>query len=262
MTEFIEIEGKRIEVDQEIRDPKRPTLVFLHEGLGCVSMWRDFPTEVAEVTKCNQLVYSRLGYGQSDTADLPRPTSYMHDEALLTLPAVLSACRINQHILVGHSDGGSIALIYAGHFRPKNLLGIITEAAHVFNEALSVQSVKEAQTAYLNTNLRQKLARHHRHVDNAFWGWNDVWRHPDFQQWNIEAYLPMIDVPLLAIQGLDDQYGTLAQVEAIMEGVGKTAEKKLIPDCKHVPHREQPALTFDATVDFVQRVIGANSHTV
>lgn len=253
---FIVIEGHNLEIACRMTNPDRPTLVFLHEGLGCVQMWRDFPETIAAATRCNLLVYSRLGYGASDPAALPRRVSYMHDEGLKVLPAVLTKLNVGKHILIGHSDGGSIALINGGGIRSGNLLGIITEAAHVFNEDLSVKSIAEAKIAYQTTGLRAKLAKHHAHVDNAFWGWNDIWLHPDFRQWNIEEYLPLINVPVLAIQGVDDQYGTLAQVEAIVTGVGGSVEKQLIPDCMHTPHKEQPEVTSKIVIDFIKRQIG------
>ena len=253
--DLIDIEGNNLEIDYRLTDPQRPTLVFLHEGLGCVRMWRDFPEAVAAATGCNLLVYSRLGYGASDPATLPRTVSYMHHEGLQVLPAVLTKLNVGKHILIGHSDGGSIALINGGGVPAGNLLGIISEAAHVFNEELSVRSIEAAKVAYQTTNLRQKLARFHAEVDNAFWGWNDIWLHPDFRQWNIEAYLPAINVPVLAIQGLDDQYGTLAQVEAIVTGVGDLAEKCLIADCKHAPHHQQPESTLAAMNTFIRSLL-------
>jgi pimeloyl-ACP methyl ester carboxylesterase len=253
--EFLEINNSQIEYVHQIINPDRPTLVFLHEGLGCVAMWRDFPQAVAEATTCNLLVYSRVGYGRSSPAQLPRLVCYMHDEGLETLPIVLEKCQIQKHILIGHSDGGSIALINGGGAASPNLLGIITEAAHVFNEPISVRSIEETRHLYQTTNLREKLARYHANVDNAFWGWNDIWLHPDFRAWNLEAFLPTIDVPLLVMQGLDDQYGTLAQVEAIVTGVGEKAQKCLIPDCRHAPHHEQRDVTLNEMTTFIQTIL-------
>ena len=256
MNGLIEIEGRKLEIDHQISDPTRPTLVFLHEGLGCVAMWRNFPREVAAVTRCNLLVYGRLGYGQSDPAELPRSVRYMHDEALITLPAILAKLNIGKHILVGHSDGGSIALIYGGGVRSPHLMGIITLAAHVFNEAICVQSIEAAKVAYHTTHLREKLAKYHADPDNAFWGWNDVWLHPDFWHWNIEEYLPTVTVPILAIQGLDDEYGTSLQVETIVNSVASDhVEKCLLPDCNHSPHRSQPTMTLTVITTFIQRII-------
>lgn len=234
-----------------------PTLVFLHEGLGCVAMWRDFPARLAAATGCGALVYSRAGYGASSACSLPRPVSYMHDEALDVLPLVLQQLGIQRTILVGHSDGGSIALIYAGSQhaqRPPELLGVITEAAHVLCEAISVQSIHAIRQLYDEEDLRQRLAKYHGdNVDCAFFGWNDAWQHPDFWHWNLEAYLLNIQAPLLVIQGEDDEYGTLAQVETIVRHTN--AQQLLLPECGHTPHRAQEEATLAAMTQFVQRCL-------
>lgn len=253
---FISIDGRQIEYQWlEGSREDAPTLVFLHEGLGCVALWRDFPAQVAEATGCSVLVYSRFGYGHSAPCPLPRPIDYMHTEALHILPKVLSQLKIGEHILIGHSDGASIALIYAGELLSPLLRGIITEAAHVFNEDICVSSIEQARTAYQETNLREKLAKYHRHVDVAFWGWNDVWLHPEFRHWNIEPYLATIRVPLLVIQGEDDQYGTAAQVKAIVEQAGSKADAVLLPDCQHTPHRQQQEATLDLMSRFIKRLL-------
>jgi len=236
MNTFITISGYKLEINHQQPHPNRPTLIFLHEGLGSIRQWRDFPEAVGTNTKCNTLVYNRAGYGASDPARLPRQVTYMHDEA------------------IGHSDGGSIALINGGDIQSPDLLGIITEAAHVFNEEITVRSIEEAKHAYQTTELREKLAKNHLNVDNTFWGWNDIWLHPEFREWNIEEYLPSIDVPLLVMQGLDDQYGTLAQVNAIVAGV-EQAETILIPDCQHTPHKEQREEAFAAMTTFILRIL-------
>ena len=195
-----------------------PTLVFLHDGLGCLSLWRDFPARVADATQCRTFVYSRFGYGESDPIDLPRPVRFMHDEALKTLPAILAAANIKLPILVGHSDGGSIAMIYAGSEFGGNVLSLILEAPHVFVEDITVQSIYEAGQEYLHGNLKQRLQRYHgKNVDVAFWGWNRVWLDPEFRSWNIEEYLPRIHKPVLAIQGEDDNFGTSLQIQSISE---------------------------------------------
>ncbi|GMA15414.1 alpha/beta hydrolase (plasmid) [Deinococcus metallilatus] len=249
------IGGHPLEVQWHGPSPaEAPTLVFLHEGLGSASLWRDFPRRLAEATGCGALVYSRAGYGQSGPVPLPRPTRYMHHEGLEVLPELLEQFGVREHLLIGHSDGGSIALINAGGAPRPGLLGVITEAAHVFNEDLSVASIAEAKEAYEHTDLRARLARHHRDVDNAFRGWNDVWLSPDFERWNIEEYLPGITVPLLVIQGEEDQYGTSAQVQAIVQRTGGPAEALMLPDCAHTPHREQPERTFEAMRAFVGRL--------
>jgi pimeloyl-ACP methyl ester carboxylesterase len=185
-----------------------PTLVFLHEGLGSVSLWRDFPARLAAATGCGALVYSRWGYGKSDPVTLPRPLTYMHDEAKV-LPELLATLGIEDAILVGHSDGASIALIYAGSSPSPGLRGLVVEAPHVFAEDLSVRSIAKAAKAYKSGGLRTPLGRHHDDPDGAFWGWNRAWVDPEFRKWNLEEFLPRIQVPLLVVQGLKDEYGTV-----------------------------------------------------
>ncbi|MDF1556334.1 MAG: alpha/beta hydrolase [Deferrisomatales bacterium] len=255
---FLSVGGRRLEVAWHGPGPDAaPTLVFLHEGLGCVGMWKEFPRRLAEATGCGALVYSRAGYGCSDPCDLPRPLHYMQDEGLHTLPQVLAAAGVRDCVLVGHSDGGSIALVYAGGTEAAPLRGVITEAAHVFCEDLSVRSIAAAREAYLRGSLREGLARYHGdNVDCAFWGWNDVWLDPGFRHWNLEEYLPGVRVPLLALQGKEDEYGTSAQVEAIAGQVGGSAEVVMLSDCGHAPHRDQPETTLAAMTRFVTAVLG------
>jgi len=222
-----------------------PLLVFLHEGLGSVSMWRDFPQTVCRVLGCRGLVYSRPGYGQST----PRATGevwapdFMHRQAHDVLPALLLALGVdtaaNPPCLLGHSDGGSIALLYAARF-PDRVSGIVVLAPHIMVEDISVSSIDKARTAYLDTDLRQRLARHHADPDSAFWGWNDSWLNPAFRLWSIEAEIAAITCPLLVVQGLDDEYGTLAQIRGIAKVVKQT-ELLELAECGHSPHRDQPA---------------------
>jgi pimeloyl-ACP methyl ester carboxylesterase len=227
-----------------------PTIVFLHEGLGCVEMWRDFPDRVAEASGCGALVYSRLGYGKSDPIELPRPVSFMHEEALSTLASVFKSFEIQNAVLFGHSDGGSIALIHAGGKKsPVNKL--ILEAPHVFVEEFGLESIRQAAELYETGDLRAKLSRYHADVDGAFWGWNKVWLNPEFQSWNIEKYLPNISVPVLVIQGVQDQYGTWEQVEAIEKGCAGPVETLALENCGHSPHRDQPEQTFRRVVAFL-----------
>ena len=250
------IDGKRIEaVWHGPRPGEAPTLVFLHEGLGCVAMWRDFPAALARETGCGALVYSRLGYGRSDPCILPRPLRFMHEEGLAILPRLLQAAEVRDCVIIGHSDGGSIGIIYAGGTPAPRLRGLITEAAHVFCEDLSLRSIERARESYLNGTLRQGLERYHgKNTDYAFWGWNGAWLHPDFRQWNIESYLPGIRVPMLAIQGENDQYGTPAQVEAIARGAPQ-AEPLMLPDCGHSPHRDQEMMAIQAMTGFIARLL-------
>lgn len=228
-----------------------PTIIFLHEGLGSVKMWRDFPQKLANETGCSALVYSRRGYGQSGPADLPRPTRYMHHEGLVVLPALIDTMDVQEHIVLGHSDGGSIALVYAGGAAKPGLLGVITEAAHVFNEQVSHDSIQQARIAYDQGDLRERLARFHDDVDNAFRGWNDVWLSDDFWNWNLEEYLPGIRVPLLVIQGEQDQYGTEKQVDAIAGQAGGPTRKLMLPNCAHTPHREAAEPALEAMKRFI-----------
>ncbi len=251
------IDGKTVEVALYGPAPDQaPTLVFLHEGLGCVSLWRDFPTRLAQATGCGAFVYSRVGYGKSDTCSLPRPISFMHDEGLDFFPKLIEAAGLQEHVLVGHSDGGSIALIYAGGTPATGLRGLITEAPHVFCEEVCTRSIHDIVTAYHDGDLRERLKKHHgSNVDCAFWGWADVWQHPDFKQWNIEEYLPHIKVPLMIIQGEDDEYATIAPVRALTRQAGAGAESLLLPDCKHSPHKDQEGRTLAAMVEFIRKVL-------
>ena len=250
---FAHVDGHRIEYERiATAATNRPTLVLLHEGLGSVAMWRDFPGRLAHATGCNALVYSRYGYGNSDPLTAPRDVRYMHDEALVVLPGLLDQIGIARPILVGHSDGGSIALIHAGA-RIRPVAAVVTLAAHVLVEDISVASIAAAKIAYESTDLRAKLARHHADVDSAFRGWNDIWLHPDFRAWNIEEYLPGIACPVLAIQGEDDEYGTMEQMRRIGAQV-RDAELVELEDCRHSPHRDQPEAVQDAIRRFVDRV--------
>jgi pimeloyl-ACP methyl ester carboxylesterase len=251
------VDGKRLEIAWHGPSPEEaPTLVFLHEGLGCVAMWRDFPAKLSATTGCGALVYSRLGYGRSEPCALPRPVRFMHDEGLQVLPKLLEVAAIRECILIGHSDGGSIAIVYAGGTAAPFVRGLITEAAHVFCEAKTVRSIQKARENYEQEDLRRKLEKYHGdNVDCAFWGWNGAWLHPDFINWNLEEYLPGIKVPMLVIQGEDDEYGTSAQVEAIARQAGAGAEVLMLPDCGHSPHRDQSTATFQAMTDFISRLL-------
>ena len=254
---ILSIDGVSLEAKQiGLAENQKPVLVFLHEGLGCVALWRDFPEKLCGALGLPGLVFSRQGYGTSDPISLPRPVRFMHHEGLTVLPKVLDAAEIDQAILVGHSDGGSIALINAGGVQDPRVNAVVTLAAHVFNEDITVRSIAEAKTAYETTNLRERLAKYHgNNVDCAFWGWNNVWLDPGFTDWNIEAFLPGISIPALVLQGEEDQYGTCAQVEAIQRGIGPSAKMSLIPDCKHSPHLEQPDVTLKLIADFMESLV-------
>jgi len=215
-------------------------------------MWRDFPGRVAHAANCDAVVYSRYGYGRSDALAAERTPRYMHDEALTALPELLDVLALDRPILVGHSDGGSIALIFAGSgLRP--VAAVVTLAAHVLVEDVSVASIAAAKTAYETTDLRARLARYHADVDSAFRGWNRIWLAPEFRAWNIEECLPRIACPVLAIQGEDDEYGTMEQLRRI-GGEVRDVELLALQDCRHSAHRDQPEAVIDAITRFVDRV--------
>jgi pimeloyl-ACP methyl ester carboxylesterase len=250
---FLEIDGRKIEYSW-FGNGNAHTLVFLHDGIGCLSLWRDFPARVAEATDSRAFVFSRFGYGLSDPVKLPRPVHFMHDEALQILPKIITAMEIENPILIGHSDGGSISLIYAATHYGKNVRALILEAPHVFVEELTAQSIFEAGEDYRKGTLRERLERHHgKNVDVAFWGWNQVWLNPAFRTWNIEEYLPNVKCPVLVIQGAQDNFGTIKQVETISKKCN-SVQTLILQDCKHTPHKEQPDATFTAVVNFIQSI--------
>jgi pimeloyl-ACP methyl ester carboxylesterase len=245
---FVDIGGSRIEYVRIAG--AAPQLVLLHEGLGSVAMWRDFPATLVAATGAETIVYSRRGYGRSSPLAGPRAVDYMHVEAREVLPALLKALHIERPVLLGHSDGASIALIYAGSLLPA--AGIVVMAPHVFVEDVTIASIAAAKEAYRTTDLRQRLARYHDSPDDAFQGWNDVWLKPEFRDWNIEAFVPPITVPILAIQGQNDEYGTAAQVEAIRRLARAPCEVALLADCRHSPHRDQTQQTIELIARFVR----------
>lgn len=261
-TDLVIAEGQRLEAAWHGPPPQEaPTLVFLHEGLGCAAMWRDVPARLAADTGCGALVYSRQGYGRSEPVKLPRPLDYMQREGLTTLPAVLDATGVRQAILVGHSDGASIAIVHAGAVGRNisaldRVRGLILMAPHLFCEELSIQSIEQAKKEYLHGELRLRLQRHHGdNVDGAFWGWNGAWLDPRFRSFNIEEFLPTIRVPVLAIQGEADPYGTLRQIESLARSVAGPLERLILPGCGHAPHKERPEETRTKMIAFVRRVI-------
>ena len=249
--------GHRLEAEWHGPPPEQaPTLVFLHEGLGSVSAWKDIPERVAAACGMGALVYSRWGYGKSDARAAPWPLTYMQVEALASLRQVLDAAGVRDAVLVGHSDGGSIALMFAGSGLPQaqRVRSLVLLAPHVFVEDVSVSSIAATADAYRTGDLRERLERHHgANVDGAFWGWNRAWLDPGFRSWNIEEYLPRVRVPSLVIQGRDDPYGTLAQVDAIERGAGGPVTRLVLDACGHSPHRDQP----DAVVDAIRRFVRA-----
>jgi pimeloyl-ACP methyl ester carboxylesterase len=232
-----------------------PTIVMLHEGLGCVGLWGDFPDRLQAATGAGVLVYSRAGYGASTPVTLPRPLDYMHVEALDVLPKLLDATGFREGLLLGHSDGASIAAIYSGGVDDRRIRGVAMIAPHFVVEDISVTSIAAIKQAYETSGLKAKLARWHRDVDNAFYGWNSAWLDPKFRCWDISEYLSKIRVPVTIVQGADDQYGTLRQIEIAKQECDCPVEVAIMPGAGHSPHREAPEATLNAIAEFTGRVL-------
>lgn len=232
-------------------DATAPPVVFLHEGLGSIALWKDFPQAFCDANGLRGLVFSRYGYGRST----PRPAgerwppAFMHAQAIDVLPALFDVLDIRKAWLFGHSDGGSIALLHASHF-PERVSGIVVVAPHIFVEDMTIRSIEQARATYLSTDLRAKLSRYHHDPDSAFWGWNDIWLDPAFRDWNIEDEVARITCPILAIQGEDDEYGSLEQVFGIRRKAPH-ARVVSIPRCGHSPHRDQPAALMQEAGRFI-----------
>ena len=248
---FVVVGGQRLEYGWHgLASGAAQPIVMLHEGLGSLALWKDFPLRLAKATRRRVLAYSRMGYGRSDPLAGPRGVDFMHVEALETLPRLLDALGARDPVLFGHSDGASIALIHAARAgRP--LAAVIALAPHVFVERYGLDSIATARRAYLEGDLRAKLARYHDDVDSAFWSWNDIWLHRNFRAWNIEALLPEIVCPVLTIQGLDDEYGTIEQIDRIARGVPQLRRLELA-QCGHSPQRDQPEAVLTATARFLR----------
>jgi pimeloyl-ACP methyl ester carboxylesterase len=227
-----------------------PTLVLLHEGLGSAGLWRDFPNQLVDATGFGVCAYSRAGYGCSDPVTLPRPLNYMTREATDVLPLVLDAIGFSQGILIGHSDGATIAAIHAGDVCDPRVLGIVLMAPHFFTEAKALSAISGAKLAYESNDLKLRLTKYHRDPDNAFYGWNDSWLHPDFRQWNVTSVLESLHVPVLAVQGLQDQYGTLAQIDIIEKKCPMPVNKLLLDDCRHSPFLDCPSKVLEEITRF------------
>jgi pimeloyl-ACP methyl ester carboxylesterase len=246
----VEVDGVRLEVvEYPGRDDLAP-LVFLHEGLGCVERWRSFPADVVAATGRRAVVYSRAGYGRSDPVPLPRPVGYMHHEARAVLPVLLDDLDVVSPVLLGHSDGASIALIHAGS-AIRAISGIVALAPHVFVEDVTVAGIEQARASFLETGMRERLGRYHNDVDATFWGWNDVWLSAPFRSWDITAEVARIREPVLVVQGRDDAFGTLHQVDAIVEGSGGPVVTCVLDRCGHAPHLDRPEETLDAVVGWL-----------
>lgn len=260
-TSSIEIHRNGQDIDLEYQlisasDPQAPLIIFLHEGLGSVSMWRNWPAMACKALNCRGLIYSRYGYGQSTArrAGEPRSIDYLHQEAHHDLPALLAALNMDDEkpVLYGHSDGGSIALLYAAKY-PERIQAIAAAAPHIFVEDITIDSIQAARSIYENTDLATRLGRHHRDPDSVFWSWNDTWLTPWFRHWNIESAVSQISCPILAIQGVDDEYGTLSQIEGIKRLAAQT-RLLIIPDCGHSPHRDQPDTVIQALGQFIHSI--------
>jgi pimeloyl-ACP methyl ester carboxylesterase len=248
-------DGKRLDAVAYGPPPDQAqTIVMLHEGLGCIALWRDFPAKLAAATGHGVFAYSRAGYGGSDPVDLPRPLDYMGREAQFSLPAVLQAIRFERGILLGHSDGASIAAIYAGEHADERIKGLILMAPHVFTEEMGLAAIAEARHAYETGDLRGRLAKYHTHVDSAFCGWNGAWLDPGFEAWNIEEAVGRWRTPALLIQGVEDQYGTLKQIRAVEARSPAPVTSLILEACRHSPQIDQPQATLDAIVGFCAKV--------
>jgi len=245
------VDGRWLEAARiEARQSDLPTIVMLHEGLGSVAHWKDFPLRLAEETGAEVFLYSRYGHGASDALGEPRPVTYMHHEAQVVLPEILGKAGIERPLLVGHSDGASIALIYAGTF-PDAPRGLVLEAPHVLVEEITRSSIAQARGLYQTTDLPERLRKYHANGDAVFWGWNNIWLDPGFQDWNIEAFLDSVRCPVLVIQGADDEYGTFQQIEAIRRKIPSTTAL-VLDKCKHAPHRDRPDAVLSAIVQAVR----------
>ncbi|MDH3668882.1 MAG: alpha/beta hydrolase [Paracoccaceae bacterium] len=252
---WLEISGQRLEgICFGPAPDAAPTIVMLHEGLGCVALWRDFPERLAKATGYGIFAWSRAGYGQSDRTALPRPLDYMTREAIEALPQVLDQIGFRRGILLGHSDGASIAAIYAGGVQDHRIRGLMLIAPHFFTEPSGLAAIAEARDAFEAGDLRARMAKYHRDPENAFWGWNDAWLDPGFADWNIADAIDYWRVPVLAIQGTEDRYGTRAQIAEIESRIYAPLDVALIEGCGHSPHAEAPDRTLAEVADFTKRL--------
>jgi pimeloyl-ACP methyl ester carboxylesterase len=232
-----------------------PTIVMLHEGLGSVGLWGGFPEKIAAATGAGVFVYSRAGYGQSSPGQLPRSTAFMHEEARDVLPRVLDAIGFQRGLLLGHSDGASIAAIYAGSVQDHRVRGLVLLAPHFFTEEMGLAEIRRACEAFATGTFREKLKRWHADVDCAFRSWSEPWLDPEFRKWDITDALGYIRVPILIVQGDSDQYGTLKQLDVAKEECFCPVETAVLPGIRHVPHREAPELTLTIVADFINRLL-------
>ena len=253
---FLELAPLRLEYRMiGPRPPEAPTIVMLHEGLGCVGLWGMFPDQLAAATGAGVFVYSRANYGKSSSEQLPRSVDFMHQEALDVLPRLLSAIGFQRGVLFGHSDGASIATIYAGSVQDHRVRGLVLMAPHFFTEDMGIAQIRRTKEDYESGNLREKLKCWHDDVDSAFYSWNGPWLDPEFRDWDITEALGYIRVPILIVQGADDQYGTIKQVEAAQQECYCPVETAILPGVRHSPHRDSPVLTLDTVAAFINRLL-------
>jgi pimeloyl-ACP methyl ester carboxylesterase len=255
-TGFLELEPMRLEYRMiGPRPDAAPTIVMLHEGLGSVGLWGEFPDKIAEATGAGVFVYSRSSYGKSQPGPMLRSTRFMHEEACDVLPRVLDAIGFQRGILLGHSDGGSIAAIYAGSVQDHRVRGLVLEAPHFFVEEMGLAEIRRARDAFTAGTFREKLMRWHADVDRAFRSWSEPWLNPEFPKWDITEELAYIRVPILIVQGDQDQYGTLRQLAVAQEECFCPVETAVLPGIRHVPHREAPELTLTTMAGFINRLL-------
>ena len=255
-TGFLDLDPLRLEYRMiGPRPDAAPTIVMLHEGLGSVGLWGSFPDAVAEATGAGVFVYSRAGYGKSKPGAMPRSIAFMHEEACTVLPRVLAAIGFQRGLLLGHSDGASIATIYAGSVQDHRVRGLVLIAPHFFIEDMGIAEIERANAAFISGELREKLKRWHADVDCAFRSWSEPWLHPDFRKWDITEALGYIRVPILIVQGEDDQYGTLKQIAVAQQECFCPVEAAVLPGVRHAPHREAPEQTLKVVADFINRLL-------
>jgi pimeloyl-ACP methyl ester carboxylesterase len=255
-TSFLDLPPLRLEYRMiGPRPDAAPTIVMLHEGLGSVDLWGDFPDKIAAATGAGVFVYSRAGYGKSTGAKLPRSTSFMDEEACEVLPRILDAIGFRRGFLLGHSDGGSIATIYAGSVQDHRVRGLVLIAPHFFAEEMGLAEIRRARKSFESGALRERLKPWHADVDVAFRSWNGPWLHPDFEKWDIVEALSYIRVPILIVQGENDQYGTLQQIETARQECFCPVEAVVLPGLRHIPYREAPEITLNAVADFINRLL-------
>jgi pimeloyl-ACP methyl ester carboxylesterase len=253
---FLELPPLRLEYRMiGPRPHQAPTIVMLHEGLGCIGLWGAFPEQLAAATGAGVFVYSRTNYGKSSPGKLPRPVSFMHEEALDVLPRVLAAIRFERGMLLGHSDGASIATIYAGGVEDHRVRGLVLMAPHFFTEDMGLAQIRRTNEDYASGGLREKLRRWHDHVDSAFQSWSGPWLNPDFRAFDITEALGYIRVPILIVQGEDDQYGTIKQIEAAQQECYCPVDVALLAGVRHSPHRDAPAQTLEVVSAFINRLL-------